>query len=219
MSVMKQTHEQGNTLVIVVLVLLLVGVSALTVWAYQGRQDYKDNTDQKIIAAVAAAKREESIAKDKQFAEKEKQPLRLYNGPAAYGSLLLSYPRTWSGYVDDTGRSGSVVDGYFAKGVVPSVTNESSTFALRLQVLSQSYSQVVNGFSNLQKSGKVTVAPYALPKVSSVVGVRVKGEVRNETVDMVVLPLRDKTLQLWTEGTQFENDFNNNILANFSFSP
>jgi hypothetical protein len=49
--------------------------------------------------------------------------------------------------------------------------------------------------------------------------VRVKGEVRNETVDMVVLPLRDKTLQLWTEGTQFENDFNNNILANFSFSP
>jgi Tfp pilus assembly protein PilV len=219
MSVMKQTHEQGNTLVIVVLVLLLVGVSALAVWAYQGRQDYKDNTDQKIIAAVAAAKREESIAKDKQFAEKEKQPLRLYNGPAAYGSLLLSYPRTWSGYVDDTGRSGSVVDGYFAKGVVPSVTNESSTFALRLQVLSQSYSQVVNGFSNLQKSGKVTVAPYALPKVSSVVGVRVKGEVRNETVDMVVLPLRDKTLQLWTEGTQFENDFNNNILANFSFSP
>jgi hypothetical protein len=36
---------------------------------------------------------------------------------------------------------------------------------------------------------------------------------------MVVLPLRSQTVQIWTEGTQYVDDFNKLILPNFSFSP
>jgi hypothetical protein len=36
---------------------------------------------------------------------------------------------------------------------------------------------------------------------------------------MIVIPLRDKTLQVWCDRPEFLPDFNNNVLPNFSFSP
>jgi hypothetical protein len=36
---------------------------------------------------------------------------------------------------------------------------------------------------------------------------------------MVILPLRNTTLKLWTESEQYKGDFNDLILANASFSP
>lgn len=217
---MKQLEESGNVLVTVLLVVLLVAALGFGLWAYQSRQDYKNNSDQKVAAAVATARQQESTAKDKQFAEQEKQPLKTYKGPEAYGSVVIKYPKTWSGYVDDTGHSSAVVDGYFAPGVVPAVNNQDATFALRVQVVNQSYSQVVNGFSGAQKQGQVSAKPYSAPRVPSVVGLRLHGQLKNnKTGDMVILPLRDKTLELWTESPEFENDFSKNILANFTFSP
>jgi hypothetical protein len=202
-------------------VLLLIVMIGFGGWAFSSRQDYKNNTDQKITAAVTVAKQQESSAKDVAFAEAEKNPLRTYNGPEAYGSIVAQYPKTWSGYVDDTGNdSGALVDGYFYPGIVPSLTNTSSVFALRIQVTSQSYSDSLTAFTSLQQTGKLTISAYALPKLPKTVGVKVVGLLPNsKSGEMVVLPLRDKTLELWTEGSQFTPDFENNILPNFSFSP
>lgn len=206
---------------LVLTALLLCGAVAFGAWAYTSRQDYKSNVDQKVAIAVAQAQQRESTIKDQQFAEAAKQPLVTYKGPEAYGSLVVKYPKTWSGYVDDTGGSGGQpLNGYFYPGVVPSLTSLSSAFALRTVVLTQSYDSAVQQFTALAKSGKVTVAPYALPKVNSVIGVRIKGQLSSQkTGTMVVLPLRDKTLELWTEAPQFEADFASNILPNVDFSP
>jgi hypothetical protein len=200
--------------------MLLLGAIGFAVWAYNGRQDYKNHTDAKVNAAVEVAKAQESTVKDKQFAEDYKKPLKTYNGPEAQGSLVINFPKTWSGYVDTTGSGNTTLNGYFAPGVVPSITDDNSVFALHVQVISQSYSQVLQTFTSQQQDGKLSISAYALPKLPKIVGVEVNGTLSNDvTGTIIVLPLRSQTLEIETDGTQYLGDFNNNILPNFSFSP
>jgi len=205
---------------LVLTVLLLLGALGFGGWAFSQRQDYKNNVDAKIAEATDKKADEVGAQKEKEFAEREKQPLKAYNGPEAFGSLHIEFPKTWSGYVDDTGNGGASVDGYFAPGMVPSVNNQNSAFALRVQVINQPYAQILKTFESQQKAGKLRASAYALPKLPKVVGVQLNGQLSNQkTVTMVVLPLRAQTLQIWTEGTQYVGDFNASILSNFSFSP
>jgi multidrug efflux pump subunit AcrA (membrane-fusion protein) len=218
-------HNQNgaiNVLLIpfILVVLLLFAAIGFGAWSYSSRQDYKYNVDQKISAAVELAKQQESTDKDKQFAEAEKKPLKTYSGPQASGSLVIKYPKTWSSYVDDTTVGGIPVDGYFYPGTVPSITATSSTFALRVQVLAQAYSDILSSLSGQQQNGALTIDAYKLPSVPGVVGVIVNGQIEpNKTVSMVILPLRDKTIEISTQGDQFKSDFTANILPNLSFSP
>jgi hypothetical protein len=203
-------------------VLLLIAAIAFGGWAYSSRQDYKNKADIKIAAAVQAAKQQQTATDNAAFAQASKDPLKSYSGPEAYGSLVLDYPKTWSGYVDDSGTGNALVDGYFSPGVVPAISGQNSVFALRLQVLSQSYSQTLQAFQGQQQSGQLTVAAYALPKLPQVVGVEVTGQISGQgspNTTMVVLPLRSYTIEISTQGNQYLADFNNSILSNFSFSP
>lgn len=222
MSGMSMKSQAGaiNALLLPLLVslLLLIGTAVFGVWAFGSRQDFKDNVDAKIATAVTAAKAAEDKIKDAQFAEEQKSPLKKYTGPAAYGSVTINYPRTWSGYVSDTGADDPFVDGYFSPGVVPDAQDEKSSFAFRVQVSSQTYSDALQNFQNNQTG--VTIQPYALPKVPNVVGVIITGAIEQDRQGvMVILPLRNTTLKLWTESNSFKNDFNNIILPNASFSP
>ncbi len=211
----------GLMISFILIAVILVAVLGFSGWAFSSRQDYKNHADVKISAAAEAAKQKESAAKDQEFAEAAKKPLKTYAGPAAYGSLIVNYPKTWSGYVDDTGSAGdAIVNGYFAPGVVPSLTNPSSVFALRVQLLNQSYTEVLQEFAGQQQVGKLTISAYALPRLPDVVGVKVTGQLADErTVTLVVLPFRSQTLEISTDGSQYLNDFNANILPNFSFTP
>ncbi len=217
-------RERGaiNVLLIplILLVLFFIGAGAFGFWAFGSRQDYKNNTDQKISEAVTKAVQAEDTKKTTQFAQDEKKPLKAYTGPAAYGGVQLSYPKTWSGYVNEDPNGTIDVDGYFHPGVVPDLQAQNSAYALRVQVLNESYSSVLQDFSSYIEGKTVTATPYKLPKVTSVVGTRLDGEIiQNKQGSMIVLPLRDKTLKIWTEASQFVPDLNNNILPNFSFSP
>ncbi|HMH30948.1 MAG TPA: hypothetical protein VK534_00540 [Methylomirabilota bacterium] len=211
----------GLVISLVLATLLLIGMIGFAAWAYTSRADYKDKSDQKVAAAVEVAKQQESKLKDLQFAEEIKNPLKIYVSPEASGSLSISFPKTWSGYVEDGSSSNSaLLDGFFSPGVVPSTKNTTSVFALRVKVVGQPYATVLKGFDSLQKSGKLTSSAYSLPKVPKVIGVKVNGEISDKkTVTMVVLPLRSQALEIWTEGTTYLDDFNNIILPNFSFSP
>jgi hypothetical protein len=202
-------------------IVFLIAAISFGGWAFMSRQDYKANVDAKIDDAVIIAKQEESTRKDKEFVEKEKNPLRTYSGPSSYGSIALQYPKTWSGVVAEEPEKREVLDGYFYPNIVPSLTKESSTFALRFQVITQPYSETLRIVNEQQaKENPPKVTPYALPKLGNVVGVRVVGALPNEkTGEMVILPLRSQTLQIWTEGSQFTGDLNTIILPNFVFSP
>jgi hypothetical protein len=211
----------GMLISLIMAVLLLIGALGFSGWAFSGRQDYKNNVASKVSAAVTVATQKQGATDQAKFNEEAKQPLKTYNGPEAYGSLVVNFPKTWSAYVDDTGTSGTVIDGYFAPGVVPSIGNTSSVFALRVQVLQQGYAQVLQALANQQQVGKLTTTAYALPKVPHSIGIKAVGQLnpQSPTVTMVIVPLRSNTLEIWTQGNQYVSDFNNNILPNFTFSP
>lgn len=228
MSGMKLRPMSGNEhgainallLPLIAAVLLFIGALVFGMWAYGGRQDYKDNVDAKIAVAVAAAKQAESQAKEKEFAERDKNPLRTYTGPSEFGSISIQYPKTWSAYVADDNQGSPFVDGYFQPSVVPNIQSENSVFALRVQVVDANYSDELQAFSDAVNTGKVAVQPYAAPKVPKIVGSKVTGQLTDKlTGEKVLLPLRDKTLEIWTESTQYQPDFDNIIMANLTFQP
>lgn len=109
--------EQGSVSVLLagIFGVLFLGSTVFAFWAFVGRQDYKNNVDEKIADASAIAVQEAETAKDAEFVEKEKSPLRTYKGPATYGSVSFDYPKTWSVYAEE-GTSGTVLDLYAFPG-------------------------------------------------------------------------------------------------------
>lgn len=204
----------------VLVFLLLIGSSGFGYWAYMSRQDYKNNTDSKVAIAVQAANKQLTAQLDARFAQEEKSPYLTYNGPEAYGSVKIIYPKTWSAYAAVNDGSDTPLDSYFYPGAIPDITDQTNTYALRTQVMAQPYSQELQQYQAQAQGGQVTVKPYALPKLPNVVGVYLTGQVQDQKQgEMVLLPLRSQTLAIWTESAQFEGDFNNIILPNFAFSP
>jgi hypothetical protein len=219
---MKESNQQGSVLVTVLLsvfIVLFLAAAGLGLWALGSRNDYKNNVDQKVAAAVETAKQQEAAAKDKEFEIKYKNPYRTYTGPAAYGSIKIVYPRDWSAYVDESGKGNYPVDGYFHPATVPGLQSGAS-YALRAQVTNTQYSIEVHRFDSYVKTGKVKVTPFSAAKVTGPIGVRVDGEVQpKEQGSMIILPLRDKTLKIWTEANQYQGDFNTIVLPNLTFEP
>ena len=220
-----KNNQQGNTLSIVLIAvsLLLLGSLIFGFWAFSGEQKYKNNTqaisDQAVSQAVQATQQQDTA----KYNEQLKNPYRNYVAPAQYGALKVVYPNTWSAYVDDSGSGQALVDGYFKPGIVPSISSQGSIFALRVQVVSQAYSQLLTNFNSLSKGNKATITPYVLPKVPSVTGIKIVGVIGSnggtQTGSMVVLPLRGYTIEIYTMGSDYQNDFNNIILPNLTFSP
>lgn len=198
---------------------LFLGSSGFGVWAYMGRQDYKNNVDAKIADAVAIAEKSTSDKKDKDFVEKEKEPYRDYVGPSSYGSVDIKYPKTWSAYVDESGNGNLPIDGYFNPATVPGLLSNAS-YAIRMRVSNTKYADDVRSFDSQTKNGKVKVTPYSAPKVPGTVGIRLDGEIlTGKQGSMIILPMRDKTLRVWAESGQFVGDLDNIVLPNLIFVP
>lgn len=225
MSDMKTLTQRGavNVLLLplILVVLFFLGAAGFGYWAFAQREDYKNNSDQKVAVAVAAAEKRTQAADAKTFAEKEKQPLRTYVGPSQFGALTIQYPKTWSAYViEGKDSSSKPIETYFYPEFVPNVGNNDQTYALRAELVSESYDQVLNDYEGSAKSGKVTIAPYKLPKVPNIVGSRIEGQLNtSKQGTMVILPLRNMTLKIWVDASAFAPDFNNIVLPNITFTP
>jgi hypothetical protein len=216
---MHKLDERGSLILpLIVSVALLVGALGFGYWSYAGRQDYKDNVDKKIAEAVAETTTKISAEKDAEYTEKEKSPYQTYQGPVTYGSAVITYPKSWSAYVDESGGGGTVVSGYFHPGYVPA-TDSDTSFAFRFEIVNSAYDSVLKSFDSSIKSGRLKASAYRAPKVESVLGSRLEGTISsNEQGILVLLPLRDKTIKLWTESDQFASDFTT-ILDSFTFVP
>jgi hypothetical protein len=189
------------------------------VWAYTSRQDYKDNSDEKAAAAVTAAEAVLSEKKEAEFAEREKEPLKTYKGPATFGSVEIQYPKTWGAFITEKDNGSELIDGYMHPNFVPGM-DSGTAFAIHFEVVNTSYDQELKKFENATESGKVTVSPASAPRVPGTAGVRIVGEVESKKQGTVLLfPLRDKTLKITSESTAFTNDLDNIILKNLIFVP
>jgi len=200
---------------LILAVVFFLAALGFGLWAYSSRADYKNNTDAKIATAVEVAEKQTATEKDNEFIEREKQPLKEYQGPPANGTLSIKYPKTWSAYVDES----KGVDGYFQPNFVPGVSGDA-TYALRVQVVDKSYADELKAFDGSVKAGKTQAVPYKPVNVENIIGTQLTGDIGNQkTGTLILLPLRDKTIRIWTEGQQYNNDFVNNVMANFKFVP
>jgi hypothetical protein len=204
---------------LIIVVILLIGALGFGGWAYTSQQDYKNNSDQKAAVAAEKAVEETKASEQIKYAEEAKNPLKTFVGPSAYASATLQYPKTWSAYVLEASSS-TPLDAYFHPDFVPNVGDNDNAYALRMQIVSKSYNTVVDNFDGEVKQNKVTATPYSLPKVPSVTGIRLTGQITTKKQgSMVILPVRNVTLMVWTESTESIPDLDNIILPNLIFSP
>jgi hypothetical protein len=214
-----------QTLIIAALVLLLIGSLGFGYWAYSNGQDYKKNSDQKSARAVAQAEALQKTQLQAQFDEQSKSPTKTFTGSPNYGSVTFSYPKTWSAYVD-TSNTGEPINGYFHPDIVPG-TQSKTAYALRVDLLNSDYSQVVSQLTSNISSGNITSKSYLPPKLkgaSNVApGVYLSGHInpadQTQNGNMLIIKVRDKTLQIYTDSVDFQNDFNNIVLSSLTFAP
>lgn len=218
---LKSERQSGNIIVVIILVVLLVASLGFGFWAYAGMVDNKNNVDKKVTTASEIVKQQTATEKDKEYAEKDKSPYRKYSGPNTYGAVSFQYPKTWSAYISEGSTDQSdPINGYLNPDVVPGVES-GAAYALRFKVVGQSYDEVLKEFGGDADGTALNVSPFRAKNVSNLLGSRLVGTISDnpKKVNMVVLPIRDKTLEIWTESDQFVADFNNIILPTLTFSP
>ena len=210
--------------VVILLVLLLVVSLVFGYWAYSGKQDATNNLDQKVAAAVASAKTAQAASLQAQFDAQSKSPNKTFTGSATYGSISFNYPKTWSAYVD-TSSDSEPINAYFYPDQVPG-TQSGTAYALRVELVGQAYADVLGNFQSQIQSGALTAQAYIPAKLKGVAnvqaGTRLDGALTSDAKtkgSMVVLKVRDKTLEVYTQSTDFSADFNNTILPSLTFAP
>jgi len=204
-------------LIAVVMSLLFVATGVFSVWAFMSRQSYKNDSDKKVAAAVASAKKEVEAAKDAEFEQTNKEPTKTFSGAETYGSLKFNYPRTWSAYVESS-TSSTPLDATFHPDFVSN--SKDVAYALRLQVVNTAYDGVVAQYNSGISKGTVSATAFSPKLLSSVLGLRFNGEVvSKKTGVMIILPLRDKTIKIWTESNDFVADLDKFVLESLNYQP
>ncbi len=203
----------------------LLSALAFGAWAFMSRQDYKDRSDQKSAVAVTKAEETQAAKLKLKFDEDYKNPNKVYQGSPTYGSVTFNYPKTWSAYVDETNLS-TPINGYFNPNIVPAAQSQTA-FALRVELVNLTYSQVMQQFSQQVKVGKAKAIAYIPPKMVGAPnlqpGTKIDGylssDSRTQPGSLVVIKVRDKTLKIYTMSNDFAADFNNTVLASLTFTP
>lgn len=217
---MKHKGEQGSVNALLVANLALIALSlilgSVMIWALVNYNDQRQNVDKKVQAAVADAKKQQSDADARIFAEKEKQPYTQFIGPNELGRVTFNYPKTWSVYVGSDGGQASSYEAYLQPGVVPPVLSRQP-YALRVSIDNRSYDQTLQQYQLSAKTGELKSTAIAVNGFS---GNRLDGKFSGGFEgSMVIFKVRDKTLRLYTETTVFRPDFDNIVLKSLSFNP
>ncbi len=71
---------------------------------YNDFVDQRDNNQPKIEAAVETATLEQKNELEAEFTEREKEPFKTITSPSEFGSIRLTFPKTWSSYIASSGR-------------------------------------------------------------------------------------------------------------------
>lgn len=212
-------NQSSQKLIIplVIISTLGIGLAVSTVWFFAQYNEQKTKVDEKIAVAVEEAKALQATELAVEYDERNKNPLVSYVSNEQTGSVSIKYPRTWSGYLDENTGSNARLSAYFFPGIVPAINNRDINFALRIVVETREYASVVKTYQRSIDDGDATAKGLS---ISGVNGVRIDGMIdREKQGAIIIMPLRDKTIKIWTESPDYLSDFNTVIVPNFSFKP
>ncbi len=215
MFIRKKLNQKGMMDLLVIplsITAILFIVAAIFAGIYYNKfVNQRDNNQPLIDAAVEQATTTQKKTLQDQFAEQEKQPYKTYTSPSELGSVKLIFPKTWSSYVS-LGKG--TIDYYGHPNYVPA---DNVNYALRMSVEDRQFTDVIKQYNQKIKKGDLTASAIT---VAGTTGVRIDGALtKDQTVGMVIFPLRDKTLSVWTESQDFRSDFDNIVIKNLSFAP
>jgi len=218
--------QKNNTISIViysVLGVIVIGLLIFGLMSFTKMNKYKNNVDALISNAVNNAVQQTQSADDTKYQTEAKSPNKTYTTPSAAGSVKIVYPKTWSAYIVESQQNSNPVNAYFYPNFVPDVSNQANIFSLRMEVINTSYAQTMDQFTGQVSGGKIKIAAYIPKNVPSVTGSMVTGNIepnqQKSTGTMVVLPLRDKTIEIWSVNAAALDDFNATVLPNLTFTP
>jgi hypothetical protein len=201
----EKRHTDTWLIVTIILIILVAGLISLSVWLYFNYNEQKTNVDDKINVAVSAAKKTQVDLDNAKFTQQEKEPNRQFFGPADYGSVTFSYPKTWSVYVDQDGSNGGNFEAYLNPITIPPV-NQQQQYALRVSIEQRDYDQVVASYNGLVKNGSLTAGSVTEGGVD---GTRLDGNFnQNIRGSAVIFKIRNTTLTIRTDANTFIADFN-----------
>lgn len=220
-----QSKKSKKIFIIVLLVLALAGSLGFGFWAYSNMMDYKNKSDKIAADAVTVAKKNQAALLQAQFDEQSKSPNKTFNGSPTYGSVSFNYPKTWSAYVDAT-NSAQPINAYFHPNEVPGVQSRAA-YALRFELLNTDYSQVMQQYTSQSSQGQLTSKAYIPKKLQGIANVSpgsyLTGQINTQNQDlrgnMLIIKVRDKTLKISTESSEFTADFNKIVLESLTFVP
>ena len=197
-----------KTIVIILLALVSVAFIGLFIWMMGQYHEAQSDLDGKIAIAVAEAKDEQAQKDEADFLEREKVPVRSFSGPADYGELSFSYPKTWSLYVAEDASNGGNYIAYFNPIQVDPLARESIN-ALNLTIRNQSFESVVESYKG-QVEGKEPAMTVETITVNGATANRYVGKIPGTEHNgiVVMIKIRDKTVILQTDSMLFEADFN-----------
>lgn len=208
MKLTKHTHERGEIsglqITVVGLAVLVLGLGSFGIWSFVSYTDAKDNVDSRVAVAVAEAKKEEADVQEEKFAEREKQPLTSFKGPADYCGLAFQFPKTWSVYVERDAANGGDYVAYLNPAIIRPISAEEQ-YALRVKIETKSYDQVTNSYEALVKKGDLQSSNTASEGNQ---GTRYSGNFsKNIRGDAVVYRCRDKTITIRTDADIHKADY------------
>lgn len=199
-----------------VLLVVTLALSGFGFWAYANYIDHKNNVQEKVEAAVKESNEAMQKKMELEFLEREKEPYKVYESPSELGSVRVTYPKTWSAFMDEKIRGTTALDGYLHPGTVKS-DNSGLRYALRVEIVNKDYSKEVSEYQKKADKGEVKASNVV---ISEIAGVRFDGTIAKDVQGAIILiPTRDKVLKVWTESTEYLADYNEVIIKHLSFIP
>lgn len=217
---MLKRNQQGEVNILMVMVVFFtfttLALAGISIYYIRGFQKAKTTVDLQRSEAAEIAKTEQKQADEAAFAESLKEPYRTYTAPAVLGALTVSFPKTWNVYAVENSSSNVQLDLFFNPDIVRADNTYDGTYSLRLTFAETLYTEVTKKLQNDVEKGLLRAQPIT---VKGVEGTRYSGQVTKEhTGVMVILPIRDKTLTLWSESTDYAKDFDS-IIEKLQVSP
>lgn len=198
-------HFPVKVAAIIVLTLASIGLLIFGLWAYSQYTSVKGPVEEQRAAAAEAARADERAKLEQEFKQKEKEPFVSYMAPGVFGAFTFKYPKTWSLYAFEDESGKLQLDVYGNPETIRTFKSKTNSYAFRLKLERELYSEAVEDYQDLVEDKLLSVQTV---KVSGITGTRYSGQLDKEhSGDLILLPVRDKTLYVWTEGKDYLEDF------------
>ena len=202
---------------IVILSMTTLTFVGLFIWMMVQYNDVSTDVNAQIKTAVDAAKMEQALEDEAEFAEREKDPYRDFAGPADYGQLSFKYPKTWSVYIASDASKGGDYEAYLNPIEVNPVSANTIN-ALRVTIRDKAFDDVVQEYQRFMENRDANLSVESVT-VAGATANRYTGTIPNTELNgvIVIFKIRDKTAILQTDSMLFVEDFNT-LLSTVQFN-